>query len=95
MKEDKKMQVEIKLSSELEGALKVAIQDAAKKIADNSAKVNSKWPEYMNKGTAAKYLGISNNTLNEWIDSDSVPFKKIGRSYRFNRDDLDKFMSTK
>lgn len=95
MKEDKKMQVEIKLSSELEGALKVAIQDAAKKIADNSAKVNSKWPEYMNKRTAAKYLGISNNTLNEWIDSDSVPFKKIGRSYRFNRDDLDKFMSTK
>ena len=95
MKEDKKMQAEIKLSSELEGALKVAIQDAAKKIADNYAKVNSKWPEYMNKGTAAKYLGISNNTLNEWIDSDSVPFKKIGRSYRFNRDDLDKFMSTK
>ena len=49
----------------------------------------------MNKGTAAKYLGISNNTLNEWIDSDSVPFKKIGRSYRFNRNELDKFMATK
>ena len=89
------MQAEIKLSPELEGTLKVAIQDAAQKIADNSAKVNSKWPEYMNKGTAAKYLGISNNTLNEWISSDSVPFKKIGRSYSFNRNDLDKFMATK
>lgn len=95
MKEDDKMQAEIKLSPELESTLKAAIQDAAQKIADNSAKVNSKWPEYMNKGTAAKYLGISNNTLNEWISSDSVPFKKIGRSYRFNRNDLDKFMATK
>ena len=95
MKEDKKMQAEIKLSPELEGALKVAIQDAVQKIVNDSKKENSKWPEYMNKGTAAKYLGISNNTLNEWIDSDPVPFKKIGRSYRFNRNELDKFMATK
>ncbi|NMV59862.1 helix-turn-helix domain-containing protein [Lactobacillus reuteri] len=95
MKEGDKMQAEIKLSPELEGALKVAIQDAAQKIVNDSKKENSKWPDYMNKGTAAKYLGISNNTLNEWIGSDSVPFKKIGRSYRFNRNDLDKFMATK
>ena len=95
MKEDDKMQAEIKLSPELESTLKVAIQDAAQKIVNDSKKENSKWPEYMNKGTAAKYLGISNNTLNEWISSDSVPFKKIGRSYRFNRNDLDKFMATK
>ena len=94
MKEDKKMQAEIKLSPELEGILKAAIQDAAQKIVNDSKKENSKWPEYMNKGTAAKYLGISNNTLNEWISSDSVPFKKIGRSYRFNRNELDKFMAT-
>ena len=95
MKEDKKVQAEIKLSPELEGALKVAIQDAVQKIVNDSKKENSKWPDYMNKGMAAKYLGISNNTLNEWIDSDSVPFKKIGRSYRFNRNELDKFMATK
>lgn len=95
MKEGDKMQAEIKLSPELESTLKVAIQDAAREIVNDSKKKNSKWPDYMNKGTAAKYLGISNNTLNEWIDSDSVPFKKIGRSYRFNRNDLDKFMATK
>lgn len=88
-------QAEIKLSPELEGALKAAIQDAAQKIVNDYKKENSKWPDYMNKGTAAKYLGISNNTLNEWISSDSVPFKKIGHSYRFNRNDLDKFMATK
>lgn len=89
------MQAEIKLSPELEGALKVAINTAAQKIVEDSKHKDTKWPLYMNKGTAAKYLGISNNTLNEWISSDSVPFKKIGRSYRFNRNDLDKFMATK
>ena len=89
------MQAEIKLSPELEDTLKVAINTAVQKIINDSKRENDKWPEYMNKGTAAKYLGISNNTLNEWISSDSVPFKKIGRSYRFNRNDLDKFMATK
>ena len=38
MKQDKKMQAEIKLSPELEGALKVAIQDAVQKIVNDSKK---------------------------------------------------------
>ena len=95
MKEDKKMQAEIKLSPELEGILKAAIQDAAQKIVNDSKKENSKWPEYMNKGTAAKYLGISNKTLDEWIEKEDIPYKHIGKTYRFNRNELDKFMATK
>lgn len=89
------MQAELKLSSELTNAIKIAITNATREAVNDLNKNNDKWPMYMNKGTAAKYLGISNNTLNEWIDSDSVPFKKIGRSYRFNRNELDKFMATK
>ncbi|WP_225415879.1 helix-turn-helix domain-containing protein [Limosilactobacillus reuteri] len=89
------MQAELKLSSELTNAIKIAITNATREAVNDLNKNNDKWPMYMNKGTAAKYLGISNNTLNEWISSDSVPFKKIGRSYRFNRNDLDKFMATK
>ncbi|WP_253202431.1 helix-turn-helix domain-containing protein [Limosilactobacillus reuteri] len=89
------MQAELKLSSELTNAIKIAITNATREAVNDLNKNNDKWPMYMNKGTAAKYLGISNNTLSEWISSDSVPFKKIGRSYRFNRNDLDKFMATK
>lgn len=89
------MQAELKLSSELTNAIKIAITNATREAVNDLNKNNDKWPMYMNKGTAAKYLGISNNTLNEWISSDSVPFKKIGRSYRFNRNDLDKFMAKK
>ena len=89
------VQAELKLSSELTNAIKIAITNATREAVNDLNKNNDKWPMYMNKGTAAKYLGISNNTLNEWISSGSVPFKKIGRSYRFNRNDLDKFMATK
>lgn len=88
-------QAEIKLSPELEDALKVAISTAAQKIVDDSKSKSNKWPVYMNKGTAAKYLGISNNTLTTWMDKGKVPYKHIAGSYRFNRNDLDKFMATK
>ena len=79
------MQAEIKLSPELENALKVAINTAAQKIADNANRKSNEWPLYMNKGTAAEYLSVSQD----------IPFKHIGNSYRFNRNELDKFMATK
>lgn len=89
------MQAEIKLSPELENALKNAINEAAQKIADDSKLKNDKWPIYMNKSTAAKYLGVSNNTLSIWMETNKVPYKHIAGSYRFNRNELDKFMATK
>lgn len=89
------MQAEIKLSPELEGALKVAINIAAQKIINDSKRENDKWPVYMDKKTAAKYLGISYNTLSTWMAEKKVPYKHIGKTYRFNRNDLDKFMATK
>lgn len=91
----KPVQAEIKLSPELEGALKVAINTAAQKIVEDSKHKDTKWPLYMNKGTAAKYLGISYNTLSTWMAEKKVPYKHIANSYRFNRNDLDKFMATK
>lgn len=89
------MQAEIKLSPELEGTLKVAINTAVQKIINDSKRENDKWPVYMNKKTAAKYLGISCNTLSTWMAEKKVPYKHIANSYRFNRNDLDKFMATK
>lgn len=94
IKEGENVQAEIKLSPELEDALKAAINTAAQKIVDDSKSKNNKWPMYMNKGTAAKYLGISYNTLSTWMDEEKVPYKHIAGSYRFNRNDLDKFMAT-
>ena len=51
---------------------------------------------YLTKKQAAEYLNISTQTLNDWIYNDKLclPFKKIGKVYRFNRLELDRFMTT-
>lgn len=87
--------IKVELPKEFTDALKAAIQDAAQEIVDDSKSKNDKWPMYMNKGTAAKYLGISYNTLSTWMNEGKVPYKHIAGSYRFNRNDLEKFMATK
>lgn len=89
------MNAEIKLSPELTNALKAAITEAAESIAKESAEESKKWPDYLNKGQAAEYLGVSRNTFQQWITSKTVPYKKIGSIYRFSRSDLDKFMMSK
>ncbi|HJG83893.1 MAG TPA: excisionase family DNA-binding protein [Weissella thailandensis] len=53
------------------------------------------WTLYLSKKQACEYLNISNKTLDEWIRNENVPYKHIGKTYRFNRNDLDKFMATK
>ena len=57
--------------------------------------LKDQYPLYMSKKEAAQYLNITLGTLNKWIDESDIPYKHIGKVYRFNRNDLDKFMATK
>lgn len=85
--------LKVELPDNVADAIRVAVNDAfaeAKKKA-----YSSNFPLYMNKKTACDYLGISNKTMDDWINAKIVPFKKINKVYRFNRNDLDKFMATK
>lgn len=85
--------LKVELPDNVVDAIRVAVNDAfaeAKKKA-----YSSNFPLYMNKKTACDYLGISNKTMDDWINAKIVPFKKINKVYRFNRNDLDKFMATK
>ncbi|GFG47265.1 UNVERIFIED_CONTAM: helix-turn-helix domain-containing protein [Streptococcus canis] len=43
---------------------------------------------YLNKQQACDYLGISNNTLDTWIQK-GLPSIKIGKSIRFNKQAID------
>lgn len=95
MKEGENMEAQITLPQELSDALKVAIKNAAQEIADKSIRDN-KVPLYLSKKEAADYLGVAPNTLDKWIrEGIDIPYKQIDRTYRFNRNDLDKFMATK
>jgi len=42
---------------------------------------------------AAKYLAISVSTLYGWVYQRRIPFVKMGRALRFDRADLDSFIS--
>ncbi|WP_278588710.1 helix-turn-helix domain-containing protein [Limosilactobacillus pontis] len=89
------MEAQIILPRELSDALKAAIKTAAQEIANNSVQ-NNNVPLYLSKKEAADYLGVAPNTLDKWIhDGVDIPYKHIGKTYRFNRNDLDKFMATK
>lgn len=47
---------------------------------------------YLNKQQACNYLGISNNTLDSWIQS-GLPSIKIGKIIRFHKDAIDRWLN--
>ena len=46
---------------------------------------------YLNKQQACQYLGISNNTLDNWIQK-GLPYIKIGKSIRFHKETIDTWL---
>lgn len=48
---------------------------------------------YLNKKQACEYLGISNNTLDTWIQK-GLPAIKIGKTIRFNKDAIDIWLNS-
>ena len=87
------MVTKVELPDEVNEAIKSAVLNTLEevKIADRS----SDFPLYMNKKQTAKYLGVAPNTFSNWVVSNEIPYKQIGGTYRFNRNELDKFMATK
>ena len=85
-------QLKVELPKNVTDAITAAVFDSFK-LAQKSA--TNDWPLYLSKKQACQYLNIANQTLNEWIETGDIPYKHIGKTYRFNRDDLDKFMATK
>ena len=85
-------QLKVELPKNVTDAITAAVFDTFKTAQKASS---NDWPLYLSKKQACKYLNISNKTLNEWIATGDIPYKHIGKTYRFNRNDLDKFMATK
>lgn len=89
----KQTAIKVELPKEITDAIKEAVIQAFQDAKNNVYK--DKFPLYLSKKQACEYLNISNRTLNEWISAGDIPYKHIGKTYRFNRNDLDKFMATK
>lgn len=85
-------QLKVELPKDVTDAIATAVLDTFKAAQKHS---HSDLPLYLSKKQACEYLNISNKTLDEWIEKEDIPYKHIGKTYRFNRNDLDKFMATK
>lgn len=48
---------------------------------------------YLNKQQTCDYLGISNNTLDSWIQI-GLPSIKIGKTIRFHKDTIDSWLNS-
>lgn len=48
---------------------------------------------YLNKQQTCDYLGISNNTLDSWIQK-GLPSIKIGKTIRFHKDAIDRWLNS-
>ena len=48
--------------------------------------------ENMNKSEAAKYLGVSRNTLDKLIETKGLPVKQVDGRYIFSRQALDNWL---
>jgi excisionase family DNA binding protein len=43
----------------------------------------------------AKYLGMSKNTVRYWVFTRQIPYCKIGRSVRFEKQEIDNWVNNK
>ena len=62
-------------------------QIVEEKIAEMLPQQDTK--ENMNKSEAAKYLGVSRNTLDKLIETKGLPVKRVDGRYIFSRQALD------
>jgi len=53
--------------------------------------VEDRW---MSVDEICRYLGVSNDTVYRWIDSHVMPAHKMGRLWKFKRDEVDMWVKT-
>lgn len=85
----------IQLPDELTNAIKAAV-NATFDAARNEHSNDDEYPLYLNKTQLCKYLNISYNTLQNWLESNpDFPHSTINGVMRFNRDDVTQYMRKK
>ncbi len=76
-------------------SLDLAIEDATKRFVDDYlSKLGAVAPQYLTPADAATYLGLSAKQLEAWRGrGEGPPYTKLDRAVRYNRADLDEWMS--
>ena len=71
--------------------IQILISDLIKNEIENRLMNSNIESPYLNKQQACEYLGISNNTLDEWIKK-GLPVIRIGKTVRFNKTEVNRWL---
>lgn len=71
--------------------IKCLIDDAVKREIENQLNNNNIESSYLNKRQTCEYLGISNNTLDSWIQK-GLPVIRVGKTVRFNKIEINRWL---
>ena len=55
------------------------------------AEIEDRW---LSVEEMAKYLGVSNDTVYRWIDGHNMPAHKMGRLWKFKKDEVDDWVKS-
>lgn len=83
--------MQIILSQEQIQEIQMMIANLIRQEIDNRLNKSGIRSPYLNKKQACEYLGISNNTLDSWIKK-GLPIIRVGKTIRFNTDDLNNWV---
>ena len=83
--------MQIILSQEQIREIQILLANLIRQEIDNRLHKSGIRRPYLNKKQACEYLGISNNTLDSWIKK-GLPIIRVGKTVRFNTDDLNQWL---
>ena len=58
----------------------------------NSSTQNESW---INLSDAAEYVGVSKDTIRNWIKNSNMPAHKVGRLWKFKKSEIDLWILNK
>ncbi|WP_270337555.1 helix-turn-helix transcriptional regulator [Streptococcus infantarius] len=71
--------------------IQLLIADLIKQEIDNRLNNSNLNSPFLNKQQTCDYLGISNNTLDSWIQK-GFPIIRIGKTVRFNKTEINRWL---
>ena len=71
--------------------IQLLISDLIKQEIENRLNNSNLESPFLNKQQACDYLGISNNTLDSWIQK-GLPTIRIGKTVRFDKNEINRWM---
>ncbi|WP_034538528.1 helix-turn-helix domain-containing protein [Carnobacterium inhibens] len=89
------MSIQLQLSDDLIVTNKSQLRELMQEMQIEIIKQYDAESPAMTMKEASKYIGVSEPTIKDMLDNKEIPGVNVGRIYRFNRYELDKWLAGK